>query len=357
MGGAADDAEEDAEGDDAEPAPKRRKWEREATPKENETKTVDEEKVRMSELTKDIKIGQLGWAEMEMRKVNWKEVAMKKKLDKEIRRREIEADLAKARKQALQDSSDEEIEEEDNSADATRFPATRINEAGEIEVLDGSHAIDRERMADMSIENLEEVDHNDVTNLVNKHSYMNSRSRDPMKRAGAVARTKTWSEEETERFFEALSTYGTDFGMLADAMPGRTRDQVKRKFNTEDKKDSARVTRAMRDRTAPMNIERFEQAKGRTLPDPQIVYRKLKAKEAKKMVEILAAEEAKKERERQERVARGEEPAAEGDEAALENAAAAAGGKKEKRTRKRKEKERAAIRGGEEVEVLATIED
>ncbi|KAL6007145.1 Transcription factor TFIIIB component B [Asimina triloba] len=59
---------------------------------------------------------------------------------------------------------------------------------------------------------------------LNYHSFM---KRTPKER---------WSKSDTEMFYEALRQFGTDFAMIQQLFPGRTRHQVKLKFKAEERK-------------------------------------------------------------------------------------------------------------------------
>jgi transcription factor TFIIIB component B'' len=55
-----------------------------------------------------------------------------------------------------------------------------------------------------------------------------------------------WTEEETSRFYEGLVIFGSDFSMVGILFPKRTRDQIKKKFNREEKSDGKRVNEALK---------------------------------------------------------------------------------------------------------------
>lgn len=55
-----------------------------------------------------------------------------------------------------------------------------------------------------------------------------------------------WSDAETERFFESLEKYGTDFQVMEAVFPGRSRRQLKLKYKKEERGHPERVDRALR---------------------------------------------------------------------------------------------------------------
>lgn len=60
-----------------------------------------------------------------------------------------------------------------------------------------------------------------------------------------------WSKEELFQFYEALSTWGTDFSFIADLFPHRTRKQVKLKFISEEKNNPELIDIALNRKTMP----------------------------------------------------------------------------------------------------------
>jgi hypothetical protein len=51
---------------------------------------------------------------------------------------------------------------------------------------------------------------------------------------------------DTLRFYQALKMCGTDFTLIARVFPNRDRDDIKRKFKTEDKANRTLVDSALR---------------------------------------------------------------------------------------------------------------
>ncbi len=51
---------------------------------------------------------------------------------------------------------------------------------------------------------------------------------------------------DTLRFYQALRMCGTDFTLIARVFPNRDRDDIKRKFKTEDKANRTLVDSALR---------------------------------------------------------------------------------------------------------------
>ncbi|KAK6200209.1 uncharacterized protein RJT21DRAFT_121103 [Scheffersomyces amazonensis] len=68
--------------------------------------------------------------------------------------------------------------------------------------------------------------------------------------------TDRWSSQEVNQFYEALSMFGTDFSLISQLFPHRTRRQIKSKFNLEEKKYPEIIEMALR-RKLPADFERY----------------------------------------------------------------------------------------------------
>ncbi|CAL5058525.1 unnamed protein product [Urochloa decumbens] len=68
---------------------------------------------------------------------------------------------------------------------------------------------------------------NSVQNVkkLNYHSYMNKQTRG------------RWSKSDTDMFYKGLRQFGSDFAMIQQLLPDKTRQQVRAKFKTEEKKN------------------------------------------------------------------------------------------------------------------------
>ncbi|CUM66519.1 uncharacterized protein PRCAT00004185001 [Priceomyces carsonii] len=68
--------------------------------------------------------------------------------------------------------------------------------------------------------------------------------------------TDRWTSEELKQFYEALSTWGTDFTFIAQLFPYRTRKQIKSKFNLEEKRYPEIIEMALK-RKLPADFEKY----------------------------------------------------------------------------------------------------
>ena len=96
--------------------------------------------------------------------------------------------------------------------------------------------------------------------------FVNSASRSKQRR------TQRWSEEETERFFQAISQWGTDFEMITRLFPRRTRREIKSKWTKESRQNAKRLDEAFGRRMA-VDLTAYGNAAGVDLsgPPPTIV--------------------------------------------------------------------------------------
>ncbi|KAK3673560.1 hypothetical protein LTR78_006464 [Recurvomyces mirabilis] len=87
---------------------------------------------------------------------------------------------------------------------------------------------------------------NDLTLRLNRFTYLNDRRRAPTERVPQWRqKSDPWGEENTERFYEELARWGTDFQLLAAMFPGKSRRMVKMKFNREERADPGRIGDAL----------------------------------------------------------------------------------------------------------------
>ncbi|XP_042511437.1 uncharacterized protein LOC122086583 isoform X2 [Macadamia integrifolia] len=61
--------------------------------------------------------------------------------------------------------------------------------------------------------------------------------------------SETWSKQDTELFYGAIRQFGTDFAMIQQLFPGRTRHQVKLKYKKEERQHPLRLSDALTNRS------------------------------------------------------------------------------------------------------------
>lgn len=124
---------------------------------------------------------------------------------------------------------------------------------GEIQVNADSTFVDRHRQAADELGDSRIVEEETAySKVVNNASYSKH----------AIA--ERWDNTETEKFYVALSTWGTDFTMLAQLFPGRSRRQLRNKFKLEERRNRVKLDLALL-RQLPSNLDEFVAVSGREL--------------------------------------------------------------------------------------------
>jgi Myb DNA-binding like len=92
-------------------------------------------------------------------------------------------------------------------------------------------------------------------------------------------RTKEWSQEETVKFYRCLNTIGTDFSLMLNLFPNRSRRDIKLKFKKEEKNNPQLINKAL------LNFNIFDLDKLQREMDEEEAERK-KESEAKSNSEV-----------------------------------------------------------------------
>ncbi|XP_015377570.1 PREDICTED: transcription factor TFIIIB component B'' homolog [Diuraphis noxia] len=111
--------------------------------------------------------------------------------------------------------------------------------------IDGKIIIDQETLT-LNETGLEEKREELAKSKVIEESPYHSRSYSYKRKKEA---SKQWSKDETLKFYKCLMNFGTDFSMIQQYCPNRTRAQIKRKYKTEEKKNLQLVNVALTNTT------------------------------------------------------------------------------------------------------------
>ncbi|KAJ3157463.1 Transcription factor TFIIIB component B [Geranomyces michiganensis] len=101
-----------------------------------------------------------------------------------------------------------------------------------------------------------------------------------------------WTAEATDRFYEGLSYFGSDFSMICLMFPELNRKQIKAKYNAEERTNAKRVTKALlmkRETPSDLAGEMKERVKDR------VTKRKAKTHESDDDEDLVAIKRAKSE--------------------------------------------------------------
>lgn len=222
---------------------------------------IDPNSLSMYSLSRQKRYGKTSNREKQMAEIDWDEV--KRKRNEEIERIAQGVEQPTQRPSKRQPSAaadgDEEMldgDEDGDGEDAHQAAETRpvgggptfrmVN--GQLALDEDSTQIDRDAQARARIdEDTGEVEEdNDLTRFYNRTTHMLDRKRDVTERLPFwKAKSDPWNEEETDRFYDALRNWGTDFMIISQLFPGKTRMQVKKKYTREEKLDPERITAAL----------------------------------------------------------------------------------------------------------------
>ncbi|KAF2665858.1 hypothetical protein BT63DRAFT_427660 [Microthyrium microscopicum] len=294
---------------------KRRK--RVSTPEGSELVTIVPSMMSMFDLSaRTRRNGLKSERESKMRKIDWTAVKQRRKED-EVRK----AYERGVPKNYLDAENEPEFGEEATDADmdaalnrvlaqnATKKTAQGVR----IRVVNGEHVVDeqtqrvdRHAHANEDLEALEEIEEDDLTRQFNSQTYIHMRRRDPKER---IRTNDKWSMESTDKFYRALAQFGTDFYIISQMFPGRTRRQIKAKYIREERADPERVQHTLsasiegEGNSRKWDLEVFREHAGMALSDfkdPRAIEAELEARRKEREEQIeeqrLETEETKRQR-------------------------------------------------------------
>ncbi|WAR55229.1 hypothetical protein PtB15_4B849 [Puccinia triticina] len=128
---------------------------------------------------------------------------------------------------------------EQQQADDTETQAESRKRKIMEEVVDGQMVLDQDSLAvdrrdhTPPLDDMEVVEESDATRLVNSNTW------------SKAVRGERWSADETSLFYDAVRLFGSDFEMISQLFPGRTRRQIRLKWNKEEKINGAEITAAL----------------------------------------------------------------------------------------------------------------
>ena len=305
--------------------PKRRRRKREVTPDGAETVEILPNVVKMSELCKDLKTGKKSKRETELRRLEAAEEERKHKAQEEGSTKGTPA------KKASEPSSTKEGPSADPKPQ--NGPVMRIVN-GEIVLDAASLEVDRHADAARSAGDLEDVVENQLTRKINQATY------------GKRTKTESWDEDMTDLFYRGLRMFGTDFMVISKLFPGRSRRQIKLKFNNEERRDPQRIKDTLWGPREIIDIATYSEMTNTVYDDPKVIQQELD--DEKKLIE----EQHAKEKQLQEEMMRN--PTGDGGADAKNSGDKANGASKGKG---RKDKKQTKGAGGGTEEVLGSIDD
>lgn len=271
---------------------------RETTPVGAENVRIVPSEIKMSDLCRNLRTGRKSARELELEKLDEEKLRKKKQQHGNELMREESSEAPESADQRLERLAKEKgLRRED--ADRA-VPNTMIVD-GQIQIDESTLQIDRHADAavERDAERLEGVDESELTRRVTQSTW--------------VKRDKSggWNEDQTDKFYEALRMFGTDFQMISKMLPGRTRRSVKLKFTREERQDESRIKRALLGERLPVDLEEYSRLSKTVFADPKEL--ELELEEDRKKMEERQAEA----REAQEEIRRQREAEAEAEAAAV----------------------------------------
>lgn len=247
---------------------------REPTPEGAENIEIAPTSMKMSDLCKDLRTGKMSKREIELRNMELAEQERKQKTQQDGG--EAEQTPVKQNADAAPSTAEQDEGNPDKSQGGQAGPVMRIVN-GEIVLDTASLQVDRHADAERDMGELEDVVENSLTRKINQASY------------GKRSKTESWDEEMTDLFYRGLRMFGTDFMMISKMFPGRSRRQIKLKFNNEERRNSERIKDTLLGPSESVDIETYSEMTNTIYDDPKAIQQELD--EEKKQIEDQHAKE------------------------------------------------------------------
>lgn len=232
-----------------------------ATPEDAEMHEITPETTKMGELCDDHKRGKKSETEKEMA-ANWDEILRRRKEDAEERMALAAAGSRRRREKGQNtDANTEQV--------AAVVPHMDI-ENGQIVVT--SRQIDRAAETAANAEHINEADIREDKDIYKRVLATTVGCRNPQTQG------QVWDDLATELFFTGLKKFGTDFQMISATIPGKTRKQVKLKYNVEERKNWHRVKKCL-SMKEEVNLDEYAQATGVEFASVADVYKQMEEDE------------------------------------------------------------------------------
>ncbi|RDX51024.1 hypothetical protein OH76DRAFT_1481711 [Lentinus brumalis] len=169
----------------------------------------------------------------------------------------VDPDLSREGNDDLADKDADDFDYSEPLAVSQYNVQVRIGANGETIIDEDSLFVNRDE--EHRTEDYTHVEESDFTKFVNSATYSKK------------LRGSRWSAEETEMFYNALSQFGENYELISYVLPGRDRKACKNKFKTEDRKNPARITYCLNNRT-PYDIATLSRMTGKDFsgPTPEI---------------------------------------------------------------------------------------
>ncbi|KAL2885627.1 Transcription factor TFIIIB component B'' [Ceratocystis lukuohia] len=218
----------------------RRRRVRSQTPPNSENQLVDLQKLTMADLTRDLRIGKK-FSRHEELKLRERRARCKSGREptpdgNSKDKGDSGSPAPGAGPSTTSSSSAATSKDKSSSSDADPTGPKFFIVDGQIVLDQGSLVVDRHAHAAVERKGMKVVEEHDFSRHITSNSF----------RTGSKLRGPNhWTMEDTEKFYHALKMFGTDFQMISNMFPGRTRRHVKMKFNREERLAPTRINAAL----------------------------------------------------------------------------------------------------------------
>lgn len=257
-----------------------------------ENKVINIETFTMAHLCQDIPLGRTNGSAFE--KYEEARLARKEKRESKYRAKRLAkkqgtplSELYRLQEQE-QEKRWQEIKEHQNQflkdyntlelAGPASAPQLKLTATGNISLDHESTVVDRHQHQEANREEREVVEEEVYSKVINSASF------------SLRERAERWDVQETEEFYNAISMWGTDFNLIAQMMPGRTRRQVRSKFKLEERKNPAKIHLAIL-RKLPVKMDAYQDL---TIHTPESIEQEIRDLRARHE-ELMKMEEAARE--------------------------------------------------------------
>lgn len=280
---------------------KRGRRQREPTPEGAEDVRIVASEVKMSDLCRNVRTGKKSTRELELEKLEEETIRKKKQQQLNELIGDGTPETPESADQRLERLAREKGQREE---DVSRAVPNTIIVDGQIQIDESTLQIDRHANAavERDAEQLEGVDESELTRRVTQFTW------------GKRDQSGSWDEESTDKFYEGLRMFGTDFQMISKMLPGRTRHSVKLKFRKEERVDEPRIRRALLGDRIPVDMEEYSRVSNTVYADPRELEQELEDEKERMKQEQERAKEALEEIRREREAEANAEGAAVADE-------------------------------------------
>lgn len=249
---------------DPEDIPNPRRGKKMSTIEDPDKKVINIEKFTMGHLCKDIPIGQTNddyekYEEARLKRKLKREAMLREKKRAKFEGRPLTSipGFLEERTYLLTDKMQEQKREWDqawkNSEASVRAkPQLKMNSEGVFVIDEDSLQLDRHQRDSKPSEERVREEEDKYSTSINSATF--SKREKP----------ERWDETETSEFYKALSQWGTDFNLITQLFPGRSRRQIKAKFKLEERRNPGKIHLAIL-RKLPVDIDSYREQTGATI--------------------------------------------------------------------------------------------